>query len=85
MNILSIFCKKKIIHINNVCDLKKRDYDSFNYNRKFLITTPNSERIIVNNVAKFCRNNMLKFSTFHNLISGKSKQSKDGWKCQKIN
>lgn len=84
-NNATIYLERKKEIFDNVDVIKKRNYDLFNYKRKFLITSPNNDILITNNMVKFCRDNMLKVSTFKNLISGKSKQSKDGWKCQKIN
>jgi hypothetical protein len=75
------FLHRKKEKFDLIQDDYKRDYSLTirNY-KKYILIDPNNNEIMVENFYKFCNENNLKATTMHNLLSGRCKITKNGWK-----
>lgn len=76
------FLERKFIIFESIDDNYKRDYSLTKRDRKkYIITDPNGEIFLIDNLNKFCKENELIYSTMSNLSRGIGSSNK-GWKCE---
>jgi len=76
------FLERKFIIFEGIDDNYKRDYSLTKRDRKkYIITNPNGEIFLIENLNKFCKENELVYSTMSNLSRGIGSSNR-GWKCE---
>ena len=78
----SIATKKRIAESGHPQQGRRgaRSHNSLTY----LVTTPDGDELLVKGLTQFCRENDLNPTTMVRVSKGKQRQTKSGWKCERI-